>query len=147
MFFLFFRKSQDNYFDIFKNISQIIEKTPTPSELGEKILFQIENGTVFHNENLLNYENPFEKKRKLEENYKKYSFSLDCYFKKLIQTPQTDKQFVNLLQITEKHKKSLQKLEALYLKALEEIEKSTKKEKTPKFYSEISPNLSTFNFS
>lgn len=149
----FFRKSQQNYFEVLKNMSFIekiekFEKSMTPAELGEKILSQIENDSVFSNENQQIFaQNPFEKRKTLEENYKKYSFSLDCYFKKLIQTPQTEKQFVNLLQITEKHKKTLQKLEVLYARALEELEKAAKKEKTPKFYSEISPNLPTFNFS
>lgn len=64
----------------------------------------------------------------------------------MIQTPPeaSNNKFMNLLQITEDHKKSLLKLDFLYKKAIEEMEKSNFKGKTPKFYSEFSNNA--FNF-
>lgn len=86
---------------------------------------------------------PLELKKKLDEDYERYWNILDLHFKQLIQNP--TKEFINLLEITENHKKSLQKLDSLYEKSLEEIEKKMVKEKTPKFYTELT-KIPSFNF-
>lgn len=112
---------------------------------GEKIIDLLENETLFMKPKDLQIPmmSPLDMKKKLDEDYERFWNALDLHFKDLIQNPK--KEFINLLEITENHKNSLQKLDVLYKRSLEEIEKKLAKEKTPKFYSELA-QVPSFNF-
>ena len=100
----------------------------------------LENETLFQRPKDCPQQSSLDFKRRLDEDYERYWGILENYFKKLISNVK-GKEFVNLHQITENHKKSLIKLDWLYKRALGE-----NKEKTPKFSSE-DDKLPYFNFS
>ena len=113
---------------------------------GEKIFEKLENETLFTEILNSNTENPITIKKNLEEEYEKLWNFFEDYFRKILQNPNLkDNEFISVGQITENHKQTLYQLESLYKKALFElVDKSKRKEKTPKFCSE--QVLSSFSF-